>query len=276
LDWNLKMMRLIGRILNSDRNGSETEQPRILPVLRLTVAFSCILLCALSGNAVFVVGVLAVELMRLAMMPEAGMRHVLKLLVLPVLFTILMLLPSVFMGYPRTMLTVGMKVLESVLVLAVMNEDLSWKDITEAFHSLHAPQIFVLTLDMTVRYLVILGRYANEIMEAVWLRSAAGGESGSGAAGAAGENRRTVPVDTGETYHKASRRKRDARVGGVLGTTFLKSQKMAAETAEAMECRGFTGEYRSFSKHRTGVADMLYALLIPLLVLLFLYTEKAV
>lgn len=249
MDWNLKMMRLIGRILNSDRNGSETGQPRILPVLRLTVAFSCILLCALSGNAVFVIGVLAVELMRLALMPEDGMRHVLKLLVLPVLFTILMLLPSAFMGHPRTMLTVGLKVLESVLVLAVMNEDLSWKDITEAFHSLHAPQIFVLTLDMTVRYLVILGRYANEIMEAVWLRSASGG---------------------------AYRRKRDARVGGVLGTTFLKSQKMAAETAEAMECRGFTGEYRSFSKHRTGVADMLYALLIPLLVLLFLYTERAV
>lgn len=243
------MMRLIGRILNSDRNGSETGQPRILPVLRLTVAFSCILLCALSGNAVFVIGVLAVELMRLALMPEDGMRHVLKLLVLPVLFTMLMLLPSAFMGHPRTMLTVGLKVLESVLVLAVMNEDLSWKDITEAFHSLHAPQIFVLTLDMTVRYLVILGRYANEIMEAVWLRSASGG---------------------------AYRRKRDARVGGVLGTTFLKSQKMAAETAEAMECRGFTGEYRSFSKHRTGVADMLYALLIPLLVLLFLYTERAV
>ena len=242
-------MRLIGRILNSDRNGSETGQPRILPVLRLTVAFSCILLCALSGNAVFVIGVLAVELMRLALMPEDGMRHVLKLLVLPVLFTMLMLLPSAFMGHPRTMLTVGLKVLESVLVLAVMNEDLSWKDITEAFHSLHAPQIFVLTLDMTVRYLVILGRYANEIMEAVWLRSASGG---------------------------AYRRKRDARVGGVLGTTFLKSQKMAAETAEAMECRGFTGEYRSFSKHRTGVADMLYALLIPLLVLLFLYTERAV
>lgn len=249
MDWNLKMMRLIGRILNSDRNGSETGQPRILPVLRLTVAFSCILLCALSGNAVFVIGVLAVELMRLALMPEDGMRHVLKLLVLPVLFTMLMLLPSAFMGHPRTMLTVGLKVLESVLVLAVMNEDLSWKDITEAFHSLHAPQIFVLTLDMTVRYLVILGRYANEIMEAVWLRSASGG---------------------------AYRRKRDARVGGVLGTTFLKSQKMAAETAEAMECRGFTGEYRSFSKHRTGVADMLYALLIPLLVLLFLYTERAV
>ena len=262
-------MRLIGRILNSDRNGSETGQPRILPVLRLTVAFSCILLCALSGNAVFVIGVLAVELMRLALLPEDGMRHVLKLLVLPVLFTILMLLPSAFMGHPRTMLTVGMKVLESVLVLAVMNEDLSWKDITEAFHSLHAPQIFVLTLDMTVRYLVILGRYANEIMEAVWLRSASGGTGGSGAAD---ENSRTAPADTGGAY----RRKRDARVGGVLGTTFLKSQKMAAETAEAMECRGFTGEYRSFSKHRTGVADMLYALLIPLLVLLFLYTERAV
>ena len=48
------------------------------PALRLFTALWCILLCALSHNAVFVLGVLAVELVRLALLPAKSLLHVLK------------------------------------------------------------------------------------------------------------------------------------------------------------------------------------------------------
>lgn len=250
------IMRAIARIADSDRHSGKTGRSgssQILPLLRLLTALLCIILCALSRNAVFVVGVIAAELLRLSFMPARRILHVLRTLLLPVLFSLLVMLPAVFLGHPGTMLTVTMKVLESVLVLSLLGEKLSWKDITAAFQTLHFPQIFLLTLDLTIRFLVILGKYCGELSEAVQLRS--------------------FPVDGNKGPHHD--RRRMSAAGGVLGTAFLKSGRLSEETYEAMECRCFDGTYRTYSRHRLSVQDLLYGLLIPFLLLCFWYTQRA-
>lgn len=239
---NIKIVEMLSRLLKSDGVESGGNE-RIAPVLRLIAAILCILLCALSQNAVFVVTVIAVELLRLALMKPEQIARVLKALILPVLLSLLIMLPSVFMGSPQTMLTVTMKVFESVLVLAVMNEVMSWRSVTSAFSSLHCPDLFVMTLDMTVRYLSILGRCSNQLLEAVHLRS------------------------VGKTSWKNS------GIGGILGTTFLKSQKLSEAASEAMTCRCFNGHYRSFRKHKFNRWDALYCLVFPALLALFIMTR---
>lgn len=221
--------------------------PDIAPALRLFTALWCILLCALSHNAVFVLGVLAVELIRLALLPGKSLLRVLKRVVLPVLFSLLILLPGFFLGHPRTMLTVSMKVLTTVLVLAILNEKLRWQQITASFHALHMPQMFILTLDMTVRFLDLMGRMSQAMYEAVTLRTVS---------------------SSGKQYDQS----RMKAAGGILGTVFLRSEIMAVEVAEAMECRCFDGTFRIYEKRRRGPADYVYALLIPLLLAAFIFT----
>ena len=220
----------------------------VAPALRLLTALWCILLCALSRNAVFVIAVLAVELVRLALLPGQSLLRVLKRVIPPVLFSLLILLPGLFLGHPRTMLTISMKVLTTVLILAILNEDLRWQQITASFHALHVPQVFILTLDMTVRFLDLMGRMSQAMYEAVTLRTVS---------------------SSGRQYDRS----RMKAAGGILGTVFLRSEIMAVEVAEAMECRCFDGTFRIYEKHRIGPADYLYALLIPLLLAVFIFTD---
>lgn len=219
----------------------------VAPALRLLTALWCILLCALSRNAVFVIAVLAVELVRLALLPGQSLLRVLKRVIPPVLFSLLILLPGLFLGHPRTMLTISMKVLTTVLILALLNEDLRWQQITASLHALHLPQMFILTLDMTVRFLDLMGRMSQAMYEAVTLRTVS---------------------SSGRQYDRS----RMKAAGGILGTVFLRSEIMAVEVAEAMECRCFDGTFRIYEKHRIGPADYLYALLIPLLLAVFIFT----
>ena len=219
---NLQLMRLIGRICGNDSEYQTADQSRILPALRLSVAFLAVLLCALSRNAVFVIMIIAAELLWLSMKSPIFIWKTLKPVLIAVFFCFVLMLPAVFMGHPRTLLTVSMKVFESVLILSQLENSIRWQKMTDAFRTLHLPQLFVFTL-------------------------------------------RRVGPDHWKT----------AGTGGILGTTFLRSQKMSMETSEAMACRCFDGEYRSYRRSRFGRPDAVYAMLIPLLIVLFIYTQQA-
>jgi cobalt/nickel transport system permease protein len=248
---NLKLISIISSLLETDQN-SERTQSRIMPVVRLAVAVLCILLVALSRNMAFVEVILAAELVRLAMKPPAVVRAGVKRIIFPVLFTMLIMLPSVFLGHPKTMLTITIKVLTSLLVLVVLNADVEWREMTAALETLHMPGLFIMTIDMTVRFLAVLGRYANSMIEAV--------------------NLRTVT----DKNNMSNDKRRLASAGGVMGTTFLVSQRMQGEMAEAMECRGFTGQYRSYSRRKFKGIDAAYLLIAPVLIALYWYLASVV
>lgn len=248
---SLRILRLIGALLRNDAAVKNTNDKKlqIRAGLRLFAVLYTILLCALSRNAVFTVTVLAVLLLRLSMLPAPAIRRVVSRTVLPVLFAALICLPAVFLGHPGTMLTVSMKVLESVLLLSLLGEECSWKELTDALAVLHLPDVFILTLDMTVRFLVILGRLSVSLTESVELRS---------------------PADTARRWKQALR-----AAGGILGTTFLLSQRMAQQTSEAMELRGFEGEYRRKRGGRLRFPEGLFLLLFPILMAFFVFCERS-
>ena len=75
---------------------------------RLVTGLWCILLSALSSNAVFTTGILAAGLLRLALLPGRSLIRVLHRVLPPLGFSVLILLPGVFLGHPRTMLTISL------------------------------------------------------------------------------------------------------------------------------------------------------------------------
>ena len=237
-------MRVLSRILESESGTKQKAVLKVMPVLRVSTAFLCILLCALSRNAVYTVMVLAFELLRTAFMNPESMKHVLRNVIVAAVFAFIITLPAVFTGNPGTMTTVIMKVCESVMVLSILNEIMTWKEVTYAFRQLHLPSLFVFVLESTMRYLVLLGRYADRMLEAVNLRS------------------------VGNTSW------RDSHIGGILGTTFLKAQQMAQENNEAMQCRCFEGIYATREQYHFGLPDLVYLVLSVFLIVLFFYTES--
>ena len=79
---------------------------------------------------------------------------------------------------------------------------------------LHVPSVFVFTLDITLKYIVLLGDLIKDLLTSLTLRSV-------------GKNN-----------------KKYQSVGGVMGQTFIRSVKMSQEMYEAMQCRGFTDDYK--------------------------------
>lgn len=243
MNLNAGLMRMIIRITKRDYQ----ELPLILsvnPMFRIVCALICILLCSLSRNAVFTVTVIAGELCVLAFLQPLQIVNVLRTVLPAVLFSFLITLPAVFFQSPSTAGTITMKVMESVMILAVLNETSSWKEMTGALQNIHVPSIVILTMDMTINFLVILSRFSDCMLEAVQMRS------------------------VGDTSWK------DSQIGGILGTTFLKSQRMADRASDAMLCRGFEGEYQLYEKHIFHWQDAVYLLIAACLVFYYFYTES--
>ncbi len=214
---NVELLRVIARLLSSDlAAGNRSCGRRGMPLFLGAVV--TILLCALSRNAVFTITILAAALLRLSLMEAEAIRRALHATIAAAGMACIFMLPSVWLGSGGSFGTVVMKVTESVLVLSVLRELVSWKELTAAMGAFHLPEIFVLTLDMTVRFLVLLGRYSGEIAEAVTLRKV-------------GKN------DW-----------RSAGTGGILGNTFLKARDLSVQTGEAMVCRGWDGHYAEWQE----------------------------
>lgn len=214
------------------------------PVFRVGNVILCILLCSLSHNALFTGIVIGGELCILAFLPSRQIVDIFKTVVPAVLLTFLIMCPAVFMGMPSSAVNIIMKVMESVTILAILNETCGWKEITGSLQMIHVPGIVIMTMDMTINFLVILSRFSNQMLEAVAMRT------------------------VGDVSWK------DAQIGGILGTTFLKSQRMADHTSEAMACRGFAGDYRPYQRHAMQWQDFLYLMLPAGLMILFIYTEN--
>jgi len=237
------LMKIISRLINRDciKNGRKFS---INPAFRICTALFCILLCSLSGNAVFTLIVIAGEVCLVASLESGQIVSVLKAVLPAVVFTGLIMIPAALFGSPASMINVPMKVFESVMILAVLNETSDWKDITGSLQYLHFPSLFILTLDMTIHFLVILAQFSDQMLEAVMLR----------------------------TVSNVSWK--DSQIGGILGTTFLKSQHIADHTSEAMVCRGFTGKYQMYEAHHLHWQDCIYLTVPCGLILLFIYTES--
>ncbi len=148
----------------------------------------------------------------------------------PRLFSIvigpLVIAPSIpgTLGAILLVMRVGVSV--SLAVLLVMTTP--WADILKSLRSLRVPQVFVLILSMTYRYIFLFLHTINGIFLARRSRLVAR------ARGA--EQRRWI--------------------GGTMGSLMSRSFKMSNDVYAAMLARGFTGEMRSYSTYAMTGRDL--------------------
>ena len=159
----------------------------------------------------------AVLLLYLSTWPPRDIARVLKGALGASIFSLILLTPAMIMrpeGIGNNVQLIW-KVFLTVMMVSIFNHTTQWNHITAALRRLHVPGLFVFTLDITLKYIVLLGGLMEGLLTALLLRSV-------------GKNN-----------------KKYQSVGGVVGVTFLRSAEMNRQMYEAMVCRGFTGDYGS-------------------------------
>jgi cobalt/nickel transport system permease protein len=197
-----------------ERRGEGRGRERLRPELKLVLTFALILAVSLSRSGLFLETSAALELCALCLLPARAIAGILKRALMAALFASLIFLPAFLSGLCPKLFALLAKILLSVLAAALFSATTPWPSVTEAFAALRVPDLFVLTLDLTVKYISLLGGLALNMLYALKLRSV-------------GRNRAKM-----------------SSLAGVAGTLFLKSREAAEAQYQAMECRGFAGTYR--------------------------------
>ena len=213
----VRTLRGLGALLARLRVQQGRAGKRSLPaVVRLLLLLGFIVTLSLARHPVLLLALAALALGRLCLLPARTLASVLKPALGAALLALVLFLPAMVLrpaGAWNNLMVVG-KVFLSVAMVGVFNRETPWNRITGALRKLHVPGVFVFVLDLTLKYIVLLGRLIVDLLTARGLR-------------AVGRDRRPW-----------------RSVGGVLGVTFLRSADLSRETWEAMCCRGFTDDYK--------------------------------
>lgn len=234
---------ILGVLAKLKWNAGKDRRFSASPSLKLCYTFLFILLTACSKNYLFSLVMVAGTILALASYPASAMKQILSGTIGAVLFSIFILLPAVFMGNPQILLTIGTKVFLSVTLIGMLSAGTAWNKLTASLRAFHIPDIFIFTLDITLKYIAVLGEICMEILTSLRLRSI-------------GQNKKKAKA-----------------FSGILGISFLKSREMADEMYAAMCCRGFVGEYKTERKYAFRKQDIFYIFSMIAVVGLFVYLE---
>jgi cobalt/nickel transport system permease protein len=214
-----------------ERPSAGRRPERLRPELKLVSLFAAVLMVSLSGSPLFVEAAAAFELGCLCLLPASVMARALRKALAAALFALVILLPAMLWGRGAGALLLPAKVLLAVLAAAVFSATTAWPSVAQAFAAMRAPDIFVMVLDMAVKYISLLGGLLLDMLYALRLRSVGRDERKAGS------------------------------LSGVAGTLFLRSMEAAEEQYQAMECRCFSGTYRAARRPGFGWRDAAFAAL---------------
>ena len=212
-----KTLGTLGHVMSRIKaEGGREGRIKLPAALKLILMLGLIILLSVSQNMTVIMAVTALALMRLALMPARDISSVVKVMLVSGALAVIIFIPAVVLDPSRLMnsLRVILKIVISVSLVGIFGHTTQWNHITGALRTLKVPGVVVFIIDITFRYIVLLGNYMISLLESLKLRSV-------------GRNSRK--------YNS---------VGGVMGVTFIRGTEMNREMYEAMVSRGFTDDYR--------------------------------
>lgn len=249
----LKLTSLLARV-KAQRGGLENES-RLSPLDRLLLSVDVslrlggivvLILCtALARNMFFVYVMVGLVLVVLAFKHADALAETIKPALAATGFAVLITIPAIFLGQPASCIRISLKVFVTVSLLSHLSHGVAWNQLVGGLRFYRVPQLVVCVLDMALKYIVLLGEVASHVLDALRLRS------------------------VGRNPQKST------STSNVLGVTFLKAHDYGEEMYEAMECRGFTGDYLTPPHRVITRAGLCYLGGVLLIVCLFVYFEVA-
>lgn len=207
----------------------------INPALKLISVFVLIIFISLSKNIFFILS-LDLLLIVCTLLLKNSSGKVLYLSFAAFAFSFLMILPSVFIYKSFNSLIIPVKVFADIVIINILSVTDRWKDITKSLKLFYVPDIFIFILDIAIIYIYILGDLALNMLYALKIRT------------------------VGKLDKKYS------SLSNIIGNVFIQSKIMADEMYSAMECRGFTGEYKREINFKLNIYDFIFILVIIFLI----------
>lgn len=201
---------------------------KINPALKLLFAVLMPILLSLSKGFIFPICVLIWAILNLLLIEAIDIKKIISIGFFAMVLTAIMLLPSMLMGNAANSLILIIKVISGVTLVNIMSFTTPWREVTRSLKLFFIPDIFIFVLDVAIRYIYLLGDISLDMLYALKVRS------------------------IGKNENKYS------SISGLIGNLFLKSNKIGDEMFSAMECRGFTGQYKRNLSFGFKIYDILY------------------
>lgn len=211
----IKSLKALGQIMATIQFQSGQEKyPLLPPLAKLLVLLFGILFLSLTHSPMILVTYFAMIQLYVCMQAAKEILSIYKGSLIAALFATILFLPAMILhpeGIPNHLQIIA-KVFINLEMISIYNHTTQWNHITRSLRKLHLPGIFIFTLDITLKYIVLLGNVIKDLLTSLQLRSV-------------GKNN-----------------KKYQSIGGVMGVTFLRSTEMSQQMYEAMQCRGFTDD----------------------------------
>jgi cobalt/nickel transport system permease protein len=239
----LAILQVLSRI-RSQGGYSHRSKIRANATIKLVFVLLSIVLVSISGQFSFVIPVAVGVLLWMSTLKAELIARLIRTALIVVAFTVVILIPTVFFGNMYSIEMIPVKVFITITMIGIVSYTTRWDEITGSLRLFRIPALFIFVLDITIKYIYLLSELSLNMLYALKLRSV-------------GRNKGKY-----------------ASLSGVAGTIFLKSREMAMDTNAAMQCRGFTGEYKSYHKMKIEPGDFIYFSVTAAIVLLFVYIGR--
>ncbi|HEY8891594.1 MAG TPA: energy-coupling factor transporter transmembrane component T [Clostridium sp.] len=213
----------------------------INPSLKVASTILMILCVSISRSFIYLLIIDIYVLINLFLIGKKSSKRILfKSFIFP-LITLITLIPSMIFENIYNSLLILQKIIITILLMNILSHTSRWSEISKSLKLLFIPDIFIWIMDLTIKYIVLLGEYTINLLHALKLRS--------------------IGI-TPDKYNSLT---------GIIGNLFIKSYKMSEEMSHAMECRGFVGEYTTKANLKLKKIDYVYFIINIVLVSLFIY-----
>ena len=212
----IKTLKSLGHVMSGLKVEAGREGKHSIPaLLKLAITFILILGLSLSQDRLLIMGFGAVILIALAVRKPEDIWSILKPALFAGILSAVLYVPAVIMEPVRIYngIRLVIKIILSVVAIGIFNSTTQWNHVTRSLRKIHIPGVVIFSIDITFRFIVLLGKLMEEMLTALQLRSV-------------GRNN-----------------KKYNSVGGIMGMTFVRGTEMNTEMYEAMQCRGFTDDY---------------------------------
>ena len=211
-------------------------------LIKLIFGFTIIVLVALSKNYIYVLSIGIFLFFLISLLKIQDIKYIFKVIISMAFFTAIVLIPSIVMGNKNNSYILILKIIISIGCVNLISCTTKWRELIAAFKIVHLPDIIIFAFNISIKYIDILGRLALNMLSALKLRA------------------------IGKSKSKSS------AISGIIGTMFIKSVELSEETMDAMECRGFNGEFKINSKLTFGIKDGIVVVLIFLMLIGYIFS----
>ena len=208
----LSIVSRISRLKREERSSTSFFYT-LNPGLKFLTTVALVIMISFLRDFSSVVLLFSYFLLSLALIDISEIKKIIGIAVFAFISSAVILTPSVLMGNFLNSLIICIKVVSTVMAVNIFAYTTKNQDVTRSIKTLRVPDILILVFDITIKYIVVVGDIAVNMLNSLKIRS------------------------IGKNNHKV------ASLGNIIGFLFIKSKKFSEDIYSSMLCRGFNGEY---------------------------------